>query len=291
MIQDFIREIHHIGDDTPEKGAPLNAHEALRKNGIAFAGTSDAGKGYTMIRPNPRHAHLLACFGGKGHVYINNQWADCTEGHAYLSPPRAPMAFKTIPGNRWKFVWIYFEPQLIELTGALAEDRCTLASANPYPLVNAVEGLYYEATGSRESAVIQQWADLINTCAQRIIAPQHHSDPLWKLWAQVDASPAADWDLARLSSLAGMSDEALRRLALRYTGRSPMQHVTYLRMRRADALLQSTSAKLAVIAKLVGYDNVYAFSTAFTRCIGVPPSTSRKRHLDLHTINAAPPGE
>lgn len=278
MIQELIREIHNVGDDTPEKISPPNTSSALRKYGLNLAGTSDAGHGYCMIRPNPRLGHIVVCFGGKGQVLLNNDWSECSEGQSYISPPSAPMAFRTIPGRRWKFAWIFFEGQLVDMPGALAEDHSTLTSANPFPLVNAIEGLYYEAVGAADPARIEQWAQLTHAYADHIVAPVHHTDPLWKLWSQVDASPAADWDLARLSALAGMSDEALRRLSLRYTGRSPMQHVTWLRMRRAESLLQSTSAKLAVIAKLVGYDNAYAFSTAFTRCIGTPPSQCRKRH-------------
>jgi transcriptional regulator GlxA family with amidase domain len=55
-----------------------------------------------------------------------------------------------------------------------------------------------------------------------------------------------------------------------------MQHVTHLRMRRAETLLQSTTAKLAVIARMVGYENVFAFSTAFRRIYHVPPSLRRE---------------
>lgn len=278
MIQDFIREIHHIGSDTPEKIAPPNTYSTLQKYGIAFTGISDAGRDYCMVRPSPRHGHMLVCLSGKGQVLLDETWEDCAEGQTYISPPRALMAFRTISGNRWKFAWIYFEGPRIQTPGALAIDHPVLTTANPYPLVNAIEGLYHEAVGAAESARIEQWVALLHTYLQRIVAPVQHTDPLWKLWSQVDASPATDWNLGKLATLAGMSDEALRRLSIRHNGRSPMQQVTFLRMQRADTLLQSTSAKLSVIAKHVGYDNVYAFSTAFTRCMGTPPSTRRHPH-------------
>jgi transcriptional regulator GlxA family with amidase domain len=56
-----------------------------------------------------------------------------------------------------------------------------------------------------------------------------------------------------------------------------MEHVTHVRMRRADTLLQSTSVKIAAIARMAGYENEFAFSTAFRRAHGVPPSARRSR--------------
>jgi AraC-like DNA-binding protein len=46
-------------------------------------------------------------------------------------------------------------------------------------------------------------------------------------------------------------------------------------MRRAEAMLRSTPNKLFTIARAVGYDNVFAFSTAFRRWKGLPPNACR----------------
>lgn len=242
-----------------------------------MAGLSDAGRDYRMHRPCPSRGHLLVCSGGVGRVWVGGEWVTCEEGQAYLSPPRAPTAFETVPGRRWQIAWVYFEGPGAEPTTVFGENRSTLVSADPRPLVNAVEGLYREGTGPADPKLLDHWAELIRAYSLRIIQPKTSEpmDPLWKLWAEVDARPAADWSVERLADLAGMSDEGLRKLCLKHVGRSPMQQVTYLRMRRADTLLQSTPAKLAVIAKMVGYTNVFAFSTAFRRFHDTPPSARR----------------
>ncbi|WP_425437048.1 helix-turn-helix domain-containing protein [Nibricoccus aquaticus] len=47
--------------------------------------------------------------------------------------------------------------------------------------------------------------------------------------------------------------------------RSPMEHLTHLRRRRASTTLRSTPAQLEEIAERTGYGSVYSFSTAFRR--------------------------
>ena len=74
-----------------------------------------------------------------------------------------------------------------------------------------------------------------------------------------------------------MSAEHLRRLCVRELGRTPMEHVTYIRMQRAKELLEAGDAKLEAIAPEVGYHSATVFSRAFARCIGMNPSEYRAR--------------
>ena len=47
-------------------------------------------------------------------------------------------------------------------------------------------------------------------------------------------------------------------------------------MRRAAALLAAESYTVEAVARLVGYENPYTFSTAFKRQMGAPPSAYRQ---------------
>jgi len=98
----------------------------------------------------------------------------------------------------------------------------------------------------------------------------------WKLWQEVGADLAGEWSLERLASKLHMSTEHLRRLCARELGRSPMQHLTYMRMQRAQELLEKTSDKLDAVAPAVGYANAMVFSRAFQRWIGCSPTDYRQ---------------
>jgi AraC-like DNA-binding protein len=57
-----------------------------------------------------------------------------------------------------------------------------------------------------------------------------------------------------------------------------MEHVTHLRMAMASGMLATTDQKIDVIAQSVGYENIFTFSAAFKRVVGVPPSEYRRTH-------------
>jgi AraC-like DNA-binding protein len=233
-------------------------------------GLSDAGTDYYMSRPSPPQGHLLACTGGSGRVLVDGQWQHCAAGQAYLSPPRAPMAFETVGKTRWQFAWVYFEAAESPISGATPY----LAPVDPRQLAAAIEGLYREVS-SGPSELVEPWAHLVAAHARRMVAPPDRPDPLWPLWARVDARLAEPWTLQQLADEAAMAPEALRRLCHRTIARSPMRQVMELRMRRAQTMLESTPAKIYSVAKQVGYQNVFAFSAAFKRWSGRSPSDCR----------------
>jgi len=278
-MQEPFREINSfIGPDTAEQIAAPATRPALSAQGLQLAGLSDAGQGYRMHRPCPAQGHLLVTLGGVGRVWVGGQWVECAEGSAYISPPGVACAFETLPSRRWRFGWVFTRNSGSASDIAFSFAASTLAPADPRPLTTAIEGLYREGIGLADRSLLDDWAHLIRAYTQRIVQshPVHRFDPLAPLWAEVDARPAADWSLTRLTERACMSTETLRQRCLTHHGRSPIEQVTHLRMRRADTLLQSTSSKLIVIARMVGYENVSAFSTAFRRTYGVPPSSRRQ---------------
>ena len=270
----IIREIHHVGGDTPERLVSQATCAALERRGLWLLGMSDAGQGYEMARPSPPHAHLLASLGGEGRVWIDGQWHDCPPGTAYLTPPDRPMGFHPMAGRRWQFGWVYFAHVPQEPPVIVGEPR--RVETDTQQLAWAIEGLHREATGVGEAELLDAWAGLVHAHAMRIIRPETVRDPLWRLWAEVEARLAEPWTVRRLADHAGREPEALRRLCLRHLGTSPMRHVTDLRMRRAQTLLVSTQGKLFAVARAVGYNNVFAFSTAFKRYTGHSPDAFRR---------------
>ena len=154
-------------------------------------------------------------------------------------------------------------------------DAPRLVDVDPRGLWAGIEGLHREAIGPGEPSMLDRWVQLIEAHAARILDPHHDRDPLWRLWAAMTSDLAADWSLERLAEHAWFSAEHVRRLCLRHTGRSPVEHVTHLRMARAAALLESTPMKIAAVAEAVGYTNPFAFSTAFRRAKGTSPAAWR----------------
>jgi len=141
----------------------------------------------------------------------------------------------------------------------------------------AIMGLYHEVHSWNEAAAVQNWAELVDLSAQRLWHEPRHDERLLRLWRAVDADLAQPWTLPTLATHVHLSAEQLRHLCQKNFGRSPMEHLRWLRMKRAAGLLVRTNQKIAVVAAEVGYENPFAFTTAFKRVLGVAPRDIYRR--------------
>lgn len=229
-----------------------------------------------VVRTKQTTTYFLACIGGKGRVLIDGQWRICREGYACLLPAHTLNAFEAVPKSHWEFCWVCYRRPTEQRPIADATTP-VLAKYDPLPLRSAILGLMYECNGPAEPALIQEWTDLINAYVLRFAQPSDQPDQLRLLWERVVTNLGDEWSLGRLAREAGYSNEHLRRLCRRQLGRSPMHHVTYLRMRRAAELLVSTGQTIDSISHVVGYQNPFVFSNAFTKWIGWRPSEYRRK--------------
>jgi AraC-like DNA-binding protein len=104
-------------------------------------------------------------------------------------------------------------------------------------------------------------------------------DPVLKLaLARLHAEPGHKWTVRDLASCCAVSRSLLDTRFRQVLGRSPIRYLTEWRMHSAEELLRTTDLSLAAIARRVGYDSEEAFSRAFKRARGKPPSTWRVVH-------------
>jgi AraC-like DNA-binding protein len=101
--------------------------------------------------------------------------------------------------------------------------------------------------------------------------------------------PTREWTLESLARDVGLSRSALAERFTQFVGRPPMQYLTSWRMQLAANHLMSGLDSVAVIANRVGYESEAAFSRAFKKAVGTPPSEWRKhRQIAGPTASAAP---
>jgi AraC-like DNA-binding protein len=95
--------------------------------------------------------------------------------------------------------------------------------------------------------------------------------------ARIHHAPEEPWTNASLAVSVGMSRS---RFAARFStlvGEPPLAYLTRWRMETAAALLGEPGVRLAEVAARVGYESDAAFSKAFRRQFGAPPSVWRRR--------------
>jgi AraC-like DNA-binding protein len=84
--------------------------------------------------------------------------------------------------------------------------------------------------------------------------------------------PTREWTVEQLAQEAALSRSAFFNRFRRAMGVAPMEYLTGWRMALAKNLLRSREISMQEIAERVGYGSASAFSTAFTRFVGIPPS-------------------
>jgi AraC-like DNA-binding protein len=89
---------------------------------------------------------------------------------------------------------------------------------------------------------------------------------------------ARAWTVDELGREVGLSRSALADRFIRLIGVPPMHYLGNWRMQVAMQKLRDTSASLAQVADMVGYESEAAFSRAFKKAVGTAPATWRRSH-------------
>ena len=250
-------------------GAPVCP--ALARHDIRHCGVARMPAPFEIVRTNLGGSYFLACFGGEGRVMIDGRWVPCRPGEAFLLPPRTPHAFRTPAGGRWDFCWVRYQEEAGHAPLAAAQTP-VLARYDPRPVRHAVRGLFAEARGPATAATVTHWVELVHQYVLRFAQPAAMDARVWDLWAKVEADLARPWALADMARATHLGEKQFQRLCRRDLGRTPRQHLIWLRMRHAAELLADGEEKVSTVAGRVGYANPFVFSSTFKRVMGCSPS-------------------
>ena len=246
----------------------------LHTHRIAHVGWIETVAPFERLRLKPDGSYVLVCLAGEGRILLDGRWQRSRPGSVSLAPPRVLNAFEAVPGKSWHFCWVrYAEPPGIPPVVNASSPVKT--QATPTRLSAAIQGLVSENREGAEPRLVRLWIELIHAEVQRLAIPWQRNERLANLWRQVENQPEHPWTASDLAALAHCSVEHLRRLCLRELGRTPMQHVTSIRVQKAAEALTESDAKMADIAQRVGYSDAFVLSKIFKKWMGLSPSDYR----------------
>lgn len=99
-----------------------------------------------------------------------------------------------------------------------------------------------------------------------------------KALSLMHAKPARNWTIEEdLAKDVGLSRSVLAERFADLVGMPPMQYLAKWRMQIASGLLTGGNTNIAKVAAETGYGSEAAFSRAFKKLVGVPPSAWRHR--------------
>jgi AraC-like DNA-binding protein len=245
--------------------------DLLKQHHMLHLGVATMPAPFRIVRTKLSGTYFLATLSGQGRVLVEGRWEVSRPGHAFLLPPKTLHAFYTPGDHEWKFCWVRYQEARGQLPIARANSP-VLAKYDAGPLEMAILGLRNECLGDNAPLMHEHWLRLIHLYVQKFSQPNNVDQRLRDTWDHVVLNLADPWTITDLAKMSHISEKQFQRLCRRDLGRSPQQHLMWLRMRRAAELLANQRMKIQSIAEAVGYQNPFVFSSTFKRIMGWAPS-------------------
>lgn len=272
MCQSLIgmRECFVIGPRCEEWFVP-EAH-LRRIRGVTLAGCSHLRPPFHIARRCPDHALVLATVRGRCRMETGGRVMRLGPGSVFFGPAGVAHDYQ-IEGAEWRMAWLHLRagaPGLKPEDGPWLQER--------HPCCGILDAALRALARSRHRDVV--WYDALARVVEGAWAPSEPagSGPgiLDAAWEDVRSRPQAGWTVEALCRTTGYSRAQLHRISVREVGTSPLRQVARIRMERARDLLTRGQLRMAAIAAAVGYADEFAFSAAYKRHFGEPPSRARR---------------
>lgn len=124
------------------------------------------------------------------------------------------------------------------------------------------------------ATVIRTWVECGCSDSSGWVAAVRDRD-LGRVLAAIHLDPMRGWTVEELARVMGASRSGFAERFTSVVGQPPLKYVTQVRMHQARQWLIRDRVRIAVAATRLGYESEAAFSRAFKRVIGAPPSHFR----------------
>lgn len=188
-------------------------------------------------------------------------------GHCVFGSPDAALLVSLLP----QLVLVRGEKRLTLLVQLVGEESRELRPARDVILARLLEVLLIEAL--RSTSGVSTSSGLLSGLADERLAAAIR---------RMHGNPARPWTVAQLAKEAALSRSAFFERFSRTVGMAPMKYLLTWRMALAKNLLRRKEGSVAEVAERVGYHSASAFSVAFTRYIGQPPTRYMLMEMESH---------
>lgn len=273
-MRNTIVDVLDIGPTCIERFIDVAALAQASDLELTLAGCSNLSGRYCVARSSPLEHTLFYTLSGQGKLVTEHNQYTLTANTLIVLPAKQGFEVK-IDAAHWDVIWLNLANtnrwKHLNLVEALV-----LYDQKLQPLHFAMELLYSEANATLREGVMPILSHYLNTTLQSEPQIGGHNR-LTSLFLEVEERLQFDWTIEAMCEQVHYSAPHLHRLCQAQFGKSPMQQLIYLRIKRAKNLLLNTRWPVAHIAAYVGYPNIFNFSKRFKKSVGVSPSEFRNK--------------
>jgi len=186
-------------------------------------------------------------------------------GHCVLGSPDAALLVSLLP----QLVHVRGDKRLATLVQLVGDESRAARPAREVVLARLLEVLFIEALRSTAATGATASSGLLRGLADERLAAAIRC---------MHEHPTRSWTVGQLAKEAALSRSAFFDRFSRAVGVAPMEYLLGWRMAMAKNLFQRNEGSVAEVAERVGYRSASAFSVAFARFVGMPPTRYAKEH-------------
>lgn len=234
--------------------------------------------------------YLLFVLDGQGTFHQNNRTFPLRPNDLFCLFPQVPHEYYTEPKQPLHKMILAFDGrlalQLLERIGFTPDTPHISGAMTPelvqlmWDFIDLVSAPDRRNTDLARLSLFQQIFDRLSAHAPA--APSEAgaaSSWMQKGLEYIQIHYAESITVERVAEYAGVDRTHFSKQFSKTIGLSPMQYIQQLKMNEAKLLLEQTAYTLTEIAQSVGYPDLFSFSKAFKKKVGMPPNSYRAHIL------------